>query len=141
MLFRSGWTWGTVPINFEPYWSYGALDTVLTMRIWEQFYEKCGPGGPYSYAYELEMAARKIVTRMEINGARVDLDYSKKKYEELVQYTESVKEWAKAKYNGTSITSNVQLVRLLESLGAELTEVTPTGQKSATKDQIGRAHV
>jgi len=135
-LAINGWTWGTVPTNFEPYWSYGALDTVLTMRIWEQFYGQCGPEGPYNRAYEIEMAARKIVTRMEINGARVDLDYSRRKYDELVNYTESVKEWAKGAYGGASITSNVQLVRLFESLGAEITEFTPTGQKSATKDQL-----
>jgi DNA polymerase-1 len=135
-LAANGWTWGTVPTNFEPYWSYGALDTVLTMRLWEQFYQKCGPNGPYNSAYELEMATRKIVTRMEINGARVDLNYSKKKYEELLSYASSVKEWASATYNGASITSNVQLVRLLESLGAEINEFTPTGQKSASKDQL-----
>jgi len=135
-LAINGWTWGTVPTNFEPYWSYGALDTVLTMRIWEQFYGQCGPEGSYNRAYEIEMAARKIVTRMEINGARVDLDYSRRKYDELVDYTESVKEWAKGAYGGASITSNVQLVRLFESLGAEITEFTPTGQKSATKDQL-----
>jgi DNA polymerase-1 len=135
-LAANGWTWGTVPTNFEPYWSYGALDTVLTMRLWEQFYQKCGPNGPYNRAYELEMATRKIVTRMEINGARVDLNYSKKKYEELLSYASSVKEWASATYNGASITSNIQLVRLLESLGAEINEFTPTGQKSASKDQL-----
>lgn len=135
-LAINGWTWGTVPTNFEPYWSYGALDTVLTMRIWEQFYGQCGPEGPYNRAYEIEMAARKIVTRMEINGARVDLDYSHRKYDELINYTESVKEWAKGAYGGASITSNIQLVRLFESLGAEITEFTPTGQKSATKDQL-----
>lgn len=135
-LIENGWTWGTVPVNFEPFWAYGALDTVLTMRLWEMFYEKCGPNGPYNRAYELEMAARKIVTRMEINGARVDLDYSRKKYEELNDYSESVKTWARQTYNGTSISSNIQLVRLFESLGAEITEFTPTGQKSATKDQL-----
>jgi len=135
-LAANGWTWGTVPTNFEPYWSYGALDTVLTMRLWEQFYQQCGPNGPYNRAYELEMATRKIVTRMEINGARVDLNYSKKKYEELLSYASSVKEWASATYNGASITSNIQLVRLLESLGAEINEFTPTGQKSASKDQL-----
>jgi len=135
-LVKNGWTWGTVPTNFQPYWSYGALDCVLTTRLWELFWDKCGPEGPYRKAYELEMAARKIVTRMEINGARVDLEYSKKKYDELTAYTESVKKWAKDTYNGVSITSNVQLVRLFESLGAEITEYTPTGQKSCTKDQL-----
>lgn len=135
-LATNGWTWGTVPTNFQPYWAYGALDTVLTMRIWELFWEKCGPGQPYHRAYELEMAARKIVTRMEINGARIDLDYSKRKFDELTAYTESVKDWAKKTYNGVSITSNIQLVRLFESLGAEITSLTPSGQKSADKDQL-----
>jgi len=135
-LIKNGWTWGTVPTNFQPYWAYGALDTVLTMRIWEMFYEKCGPGGPYNKAYELEMAARRIVTRMEINGARIDLDYSRKKFDELTAYSESVKSWAKQTYSGTSISSNMQLVRLFESLGAEITEFTPTGNKAVTKDQL-----
>lgn len=135
-LAKNGWTWGTVPTNFEPYWAYGALDTVLTMRLFEQFWEKCGPGKPYSQAYELEMATRKIVTRMELNGARVDLDYSRKKYDELTAYSESVKDWAKGMYGGLSITSNIQLVKILESLGAEITELTPSGQKSASADQL-----
>jgi len=108
----------------------------LTMRLWEMFYKKCGPEGPYHKAYELEMATRKIVTRMEINGARIDLDYSKRKYDELISYTESVKDWAAQEYSGTSITSNIQLVRLFEKLGAEITEFTPSGQKSASKDQL-----
>jgi len=135
-LAKNGWTWGTVPTSFQPYWSYGALDCVLTTRLWEMFYEKCGPDGPYHRPYELEMATRRIVTRMEINGARVDLDYSRRKYDELTNYANSVKDWAKQTYGGTSITSNVQLVRLFESLGAEITEYTPTGQKSCTKDQL-----
>lgn len=135
-LAKNGWTWGTVPINYQPYWAYGALDPILTMRLWEMFWEKCGPGQPYSRAYELEMNTRRIVTRMELNGARLDLDYSKKKYDELVQYTEQVKDWAKASYNGLSITSNAQLVRQFEALGAVITETTPSGAKSASADQL-----
>jgi DNA polymerase-1 len=135
-LAKNGWTWGTVPTNFQPYWSYGALDCVLTTRLWEKFYEQCGPEGPYRKPYELEMATRRIVTRMELNGARVDLDYSKRKFSELTDYSDSVKDWAKKTYNGISITSNQQLVRLFESIGAEITEYTPTGQKSCTKDQL-----
>jgi DNA polymerase I len=135
-LIENGWTWGTVPTNFQPYWAYGALDCVLTMRLWEMFHEKCGPGKPYNKAYELEMSARRIVTRMEINGARIDLEYSRRKFDELTAYADSVKGWAKEKYNGVSISSNIQLVRLLESLGAEINEFTPSGQKSASKDQL-----
>jgi len=134
-MVKNGWTWGTVPINYQPYWAYGALDPVLTMRLWEQFWEKCGPDKPYSKAYELEMNTRRIVTRMELNGARLDLDYSRKKYQELVDYTEQVKVWAKDTY-GFSITSNAQLVRQFEALGAMITETTPSGAKSASADQL-----
>lgn len=134
-MHANGWTWGTVPTNFQPYWAYGALDTVLTMRLFEQFWEKTGPGKMYSIPYELEMAARKIATRMELNGVRVDLEYSKKKLDELTAYGESVRQWGKDTY-GISITSNQQLVGLFEKLGAEITETTPSGQKSASKDQI-----
>jgi DNA polymerase I-like protein with 3'-5' exonuclease and polymerase domains len=49
-LIKNGWTWGSVPTNFQPYWAYGALDCILTMRLWEKFYEKCGPNGPYNKA-------------------------------------------------------------------------------------------
>lgn len=135
-MHDNGWTWGTVPITFEPYWAYGALDTVLTIRLWLQFYEKCGPGGEYETPYQIEMNTRRICTTMELNGARVDLEYSQKKLNELTQYTTSVKDWMKGTYGGTSITSNVQLVRLFEKLGAEITEYTPSGQKSMTKDQL-----
>ncbi len=134
-LHENGWTWGTVPVNFEPYWSYGALDTVLTMKLFEKFWEKCGPNQIYSVPYELEMATRKIATRMELNGARVDLEYSKKKFDELNEYGEKVRKWGLDTYGG-SITSNIQLVRIFEKLGAEITETTPSGQKSASKDQL-----
>jgi DNA polymerase-1 len=134
-LSDNGWTWGTVPINYEPYWSYGALDTVLTMRLFEMFWQKTAPGKPYSIPYELEMNTRRITTKMELNGARLDLDYSKKKYQELIDYTEQVAEWAKSSY-GLSIGSNQQLVRQFETLGFEITELTDKGQKSASKDQL-----
>lgn len=135
-LSENGWTWGTVPIDFAPYWTYGALDPVITMRLWEQFYLKCGPDGAYAKPYDIEMSARKIATRMEVNGATVDLEYSRKKYDELVAYTEQVKEWAAKKYHGLSVTSNAQLVRAFESLGADITEHTPSGHKSVNKDQL-----
>jgi len=135
-LVDNGWTWGTVPITYEPYWAYGALDPVLTMRLWEKFWGKCGPGGAYSQAYELEMNTRRIVTRMELNGARLDLNYSQKKYDELVSYTDQVREWASSTYNGLAIGSNQQLVRQLENMGAEITERTDSGQKSASADQL-----
>jgi DNA polymerase-1 len=137
-LAENGWTWGTVPVNFEPYWAYGALDTVLTTRLWEKFYPTMfAPGAMYSIPYELEMATRRICTRMEVNGARVDLDYSQKKLEELSEYSNSVKKWVSDNYKGASSGSNIQLVRVFEDqLGENITATTPSGQKSMTKEQL-----
>jgi DNA polymerase-1 len=137
-LAENGWTWGTVPVNFEPYWAYGALDTVLTTRLWEKFYPThFAPGAPYSIPYELEMATRRICTRMEVNGARVDLDYSQKKFDELAEYSASVKKWVSDNYKGASSGSNIQLVRVFEDqLGENITATTPSGQKSMTKEQL-----
>lgn len=134
-LADNGWTWGTVPVNFDPYWQYGALDPVLTMRLFERFWEHCAPGKIFSIAYELEMNTRRIVTQMELNGARLDLEYSQKKYDELIAYTEQVKAWAQENY-GLAIGSNQQLVASFESMGSPITERTEKGQKSASADQL-----
>lgn len=133
---KNGWTWGTVPVNFGPYWQYGALDTVITSRIFhEHFYPKVQPGSELSMAYELEMNVRRIATTMEVNGARVDLEYSKTQYDKLMQYVEKMKMWGND-YHGASITSPIQLARLFESLGAEITKRTPSGNPSVDKDQL-----
>lgn len=135
LLAKNGWTWGTVPISYEPFWSYGAMDPVITMRLWDIFYQQCGPGGPYETVYSMEMSVRKIVTQMEINGVKVDLKYSQEKRDELIEFSEKAKIWAYNKYN-VKITSNKQLTRLLEKLGASLTERTDSGELSASADQM-----
>jgi hypothetical protein len=38
-MTTNGWTWGTVPIEYQPYWAYGALDCILTVRLWEKLRE------------------------------------------------------------------------------------------------------
>jgi len=131
-----GWTWGTVPIDYPPYWQYGALDPVITTRLFlDHFYPMVKPGATYSEPYELEMAVRRIATTMELNGARVDLEYCENKYESLVAYTETVKKWGKDTYE-VSITSPIQLGRLFIKMGAEISKFTPTGNPSIDKEQL-----
>ncbi|UDL15904.1 DNA polymerase I [Microbacterium phage Pumpernickel] len=134
---KNGWTWGTVPITFGPYWQYGALDTVITTRLFvDHFYDLIGPNSRLAKAYELEMATRRITTNMEVRGARVDLEYSDKMYNKLMDYSQSVKDWVKDNYYGTSITSPIQMRQLFLHLGAEITERTPKGEPSINKDQL-----
>lgn len=135
-MAKGGWTWGTVPIQLKEYWAYGALDTVLTVHLWQFLRREVEQGGPYRLVYDLEMAVRRICTKMEMNGARVDLDYSSAKYEHLHNYAAMVKDWAKQTYSGLSLGSNVQLVRAFEEMGVVIDSYTAGGSKSCDKDQL-----
>lgn len=135
-MVKNGWTWGTIPTNFPIYWQYGALDTVITTRLFlDHFYKHVKPGMQLNTPYELEMSTRRICTQMEINGARVDLEYSAKKYQELVNYTEEAKRVAFQHY-GHNIGSPSQLARAFENLGGEITKRTRGGSPSVDKEQL-----
>jgi DNA polymerase-1 len=130
-MHRNGWTWDTVPIDFDQYWAYAALDVVLTAQLHDHFKTM----ETYAKAYELELAVRRITLQMEQNGSRVDVDYCQRKYKELNDYVEVAKAWGKDNL-GISIGSSVQLIKYFESLGAEITETTTSGGKSVNKDQL-----
>ena len=135
-LVKNGWTWGTVPIDFPIYWQYGALDTVITTRLFlDHFYKYVQPGQQLNRPYELEMSARRICTQMEINGAPVDLEYSALKYQELMDYTEQAKVWAMQRY-GYNIGSPGQLVNAFLAQGAEVVKRTAGGSPSVDKEAI-----
>jgi len=135
-MTKNGWTWGTIPTDFGIYWQYGALDTVITTRLFtDYFYQHVKPGTQLATPYDLEMNNRRICTQMEINGARVDLEYSAKKYQQLVDYTEEAKRMA-MQYYGYNIGSPSQLARAFENLGGEITKRTRGGAPSVDKEQL-----
>lgn len=127
-----GWDWATVPVNYEPYWSYAALDTVLTAQLWDKFKPQLTGSGPYKDVFDLEMAVRFVVSAMEQRGARVDLDYSQDMYEKLSADANVAAEWAKSVF-GINIASNAQLGDTLVKNGGELFDFTPTGQPKVDK--------
>lgn len=135
-MATNGWTWGTIPTNFPIYWQYGALDTVITSRLFnDHFYNHVRPGTQLNTPYELEMTNRRICTQMEINGAPVDLEYSDQKYKELTDYMEQAKTAAYKRY-GYHIGSPSQLVAAIESLGGEITKRTKGGSPSVDKESL-----
>jgi DNA polymerase-1 len=133
---ENGWTWGTVPLTLTEFWSYGALDTVLSVRMWEQIGTDVLPGGQYADVYDMEMAVRRICTQMEINGARIDVAYAEEKYDELLATNQKIRDWAKENY-GVNIGSTQQMADLFEkTLGAKITEFTPGGSRRVDKIQL-----
>jgi DNA polymerase-1 len=135
-MVKNGWTWGTIPVNFPIYWQYGALDTVITARLFtEHFYQHVKPGTQLNRAYELEMSNRRICTQMEINGARVDLEYSAQKFQQLMDYEEQAKTMAMQRY-GYNIGSPSQLAQAVLSLGGEIVKQTKGGSPSMDKEAM-----
>lgn len=131
---KNGFNWGTVPTNFQPYWAYGALDTILTTRLWEILYAQCAPGGLYSRAYELEMNVRRIADEMELNGARIDTKYVEIRNRELRAEAERVKHHVQEQY-GILISSPAQVGKKLMQMGAQL-EQTEKKNFSVDKTQL-----
>lgn len=138
----NGWTWGTVPLDLPEYHLYGALDPVLACRMWEDYEPLVGSGGIYSGPYELEMGVLRVAVKMELNGARVDVDYSQEQYDALMTYSGSVRQWAKDAYD-LNLGSPKQLATWFEDMGVEITERTKGGAPKVDKvqlDIIAREH-
>lgn len=130
------WTWDTVPIDFKPWWAYGALDAVLSYRLDLTFAAQVGAGGRYADIYDLEMAVRHVVTAMEQRGARIDLEYVRATGEQQAAYAAAIHTWGRKAY-GVSLRSNRALVALFEDMGETITVFSEkTGSKSVNKYQL-----
>lgn len=128
----NGWGWDTVPLDYGPYWQYGALDTVLTARLWEGFRADL----KYPDVYDLEMQTRRVCSAMEDRGARIDVDYCTQSFDILSAYVERTKDWFSDTFNGLRVGSNVELVKWFQSLGADIERTTPKGAPAMDKYQL-----
>lgn len=131
-MAKNGWGWGDIPVDLESYWVYSALDPILAAHLYTHF----KGGTEFPETYDLEMAVRRICTNMEMSGMRVDVEYSQKKYDELTNYVDSSKEWAKDVFD-FSIGSSVQLADYFANgCGVKFDRFTAGGQPSVDKEQL-----
>lgn len=116
------WTWATVPVDLPEYWVYGALDPVLTSRV----HSKLAPSvlSTYREAYELEMSALRVLTKMMLKGARIDPAYCEQKVTHLRQWAGTARDWLRQEYQLKNATSNVQIIDALQRTGVTLTACT-----------------
>lgn len=126
-----GWTWATVPYNFDPYWVYAALDTVLTAHLHEKIYPKVAATAPE--AYSLEMATLRVCTNMMLKGMRLDVPYVQQAIAKLNKFEDEARKWLKSVHGITSPGSSGQLSRAFERLGCEITEYTAMGSPKMDK--------
>lgn len=128
LLTSSGHTWATVPIlpdgPFSMYWIYGAMDTVITHRLWEYYRATVAIEAPQ--AYDIELGVSWLTNDMERRGARVDRDYTRKNQEDFAKKATANRQFVYDTYK-TSPGSNKGIIAAFEREGVELTERTEKG--------------
>jgi DNA polymerase-1 len=129
-MTRGGWDWATVPVDLEPYWFYGGVDTVLTYQLEEMLRPQVEAEA--LRAYELELAVSWIAERMERKGVRVDREYVEQLSDQLTEHVLEVERWCRTHY-GVSPGSSVQVIRRMRDDGVEFTKTTQGGSISLDK--------
>jgi DNA polymerase I len=121
---RGGWTWATIPYDFEPYWFYAGIDTILTSRVKNHLWPRVQAEAPRSY--DLEMATAWVAAKMQRNGVRVDRAYTTRFRDSLIQYSTDVETWCQEHYN-VYPGSNRAVAQALIDDGVDLYKRTKTG--------------
>lgn len=132
---NSGWTWATVPIEYEPYWTYAALDTVLTSRLAGVLRPRLEEAG-CKLAYDLELAASWVCERMERNGITVDREYASAALTAFRDESKQLSDWCKENY-GCRPSQNADVAEALAREGVVLTRATRTGAVQLDKEVLG----
>jgi DNA polymerase-1 len=132
---KEGWTWATVPVDYQPYWAYGALDTVLTAKLQPVLEDKVRAAGAWQ-AYQLELAAAFVTQKMEDNGFAVDRPYATEAIDRFREEADRLKEQCKEQY-GFSPTQNADVAKFLIAQGADLDKTTGSGAVALDKDVLG----
>ena len=125
-MAKAGWTWATVPLDYEPYWGYAGLYTILTARLAAALWPSIQTD--YRALYEIERGSGAVLYKMETKGALLDREYITVRKAELEQETEAINAWGHDTH-AMSIGSPQQLAARLTVLGADLPTL-PSGQLS-----------
>lgn len=132
-LAGTKWTWATVPIDYGPYWQYGALDPVLTYRLHEHHYDNVMRIAPL--AYEIEMATLWVVEKMRRYGAYVDRNLATQRLKQFGDYCDQVERWVMSEY-GIKAGANAAVIEKLENHGYTFTKATKAGAKALDKEVL-----
>jgi len=130
----NGWNWGTVPLDFPPYWLYGALDPVETVHLEPHLSSRVNSTCPE--AYSLERAATRICTHMMRTGLQLDVPYVKKSLDDFDSTSDQIRGWLKSAHKITSPKSSAQLAKAVESSGQKIMYYTDRGAPQFDKDAL-----
>lgn len=128
------WGWDTVPIDFEPYVRYAAMDVILTSRLYEHPVCQYGISSP---VFALEMETLVICSDMADRGMLIDVDYCLTQAQTMRERTGALRGMVKDRWH-LDISSNAQLAKWFIENGAPITELTASGAPSVNKAQLAK---
>ena len=129
------WSWDSVPWDFRPYWSYAAMDPVITAHIFHKYKGQTINGSPRA-AYGQEMGVLRVITNMMRKGALVDLDYCRQKSEELGRHAGQMLNYITSVYGVKSVYSAAQIVRAFDQIGVGMPPVFTKGGAQSTEKEV-----
>lgn len=135
-LKKTAWTFATVPVDYEPYWTYGALDPVLTVHLYDHHLPFLEADAGSRDAFELENAYTWVAEKMERRGVYIDKAYAQAQYDKFVAYVEQATKWVMDTYN-VKPGSNAAIVAILQEAGYEFTKSTAAGAVALDKEVLG----
>lgn len=130
---RNGWTWATVPLDFEPYTLYAGLDTVLTARLHEKF--SYDVNKRFFVPYQREMICQEVMWGAETRGIHIDWKYATQLRESYREEMEKLQYELDA-YGIRNPSSGKQIEAALRDDGWEPDEFTPTGQAKTSEEVL-----
>ncbi|KKM84005.1 hypothetical protein LCGC14_1303530, partial [marine sediment metagenome] len=132
---KNKWNWDTVPIEVPEYWSYGAMDPVLTARLAEIFYPKIEANG-LTKAYNVEVALAQILCDMEAKGMLIDRKYCEEKSADLNLKEDELFYWFRDELGIKNPMSDANLITWFQSQGYVFTQLTEKGNISLDSDVL-----
>lgn len=130
----NGWTWGTVPIDYAPYWLYASLDPVETAHLERHFTPRIQATCPE--AYSLERAANRICTAMMRKGLLLDVPYVEDSIADFDTKSKEIRDWLKSAHKITSPKSSGQIAKAMEAAGQKVVHFTDRGAPRFDKDAL-----
>lgn len=130
---KQGWTWATVPVDFRPYWAYGALDPVLTSHLIGKYRPAIAQAPA---AYDLELAYARLCAGMMTAGLMIDIPYINERISEVTAWNARATAWLRDVWGVTSVRSAEQVEHALNRAGVPTLVRTPTGQAATDKNTM-----
>ena len=130
----NGWGWDTVPVAYDRYWQYAALDPVLTVRVAEELLPEVE--ARWAKPYDVELATQQVLIDMEQHGVQIDRTYCVQRLSQMRHRQTEVGDVVRTDHGVDNPNSQIQVVKALQDAGVKLTKRTEKGSVSLDKEVL-----